>query len=341
MRSIGLTGWNRDRNASGGRLKARRLLAAGLLAASLTACGSDAADMQSESATVTEDSAAAYDMADTGIYEARTAVYEEESAAEEGAEQITEAAATDRKLIKTVNISAETEDFDSLLSGLEEQITALGGYIEDLSVYNRNNYSAYEEEGRYLRYAGMTARIPADNLDSFLTQVDEQSNIVSRSESVSDVTLQYVDLESHKQALLTEQDRLMELLEEAETVEDIIAIESRLSEVRYEIESMESQLRTYDNKIDYSTVYLSLEEVEHYTPGEDAGVMERIRSGFLESLRGVGTGICDLAVWLVIHLPYLLAWAIVIGAAVFLCRIIRKRRRRKKQAQTTEEERKE
>ena len=69
------------------------------------------------------------------------------------------------------------------------------------------------------------------------------------------MTLQYVDLESHKKALTTEQDRLIELMEQAETVEDIITIEGRLSEVRYQLESMESQLRTYDNKIDYSTVY--------------------------------------------------------------------------------------
>lgn len=179
-----------------------------------------------------------------------------------------------------------------------------------------------DSDTAYLRYGGLTVRIPKENLEIFLSKVGEQSNIVSRSESVSDVTLQYVDLESHKKALVTEQNRLLELMEQAETVEDIISIESRLSEVRYQIESMESQLRTYDNKIDYSTVYLSIEEVERYTPSEDISTGERIKNGFLESLEGVGTGISNFAVWFVIHIPYLVVWVIIIAVIVFiLCKL--------------------
>ena len=182
----------------------------------------------------------------------------------------------------------------------------------------------------------MTIRIPKENLDTFLSEMDEQSNIVSRSESVSDVTLQYVDLESHKKALLTEQSRLLELMEQAETVEDIITIESRLSEVRYQIESMESQLRTYDNKIDYSTVYLSVDEVERYTPGDDISTGERIREGFLDSLRGVGNGFKNFGIWFVINLPYLIVWAVLIVAAIFIFCKIRKhtaKRRAKRKAE--------
>ena len=95
----------------------------------------------------------------------------------------------------------------------------------------------------------MTARIPAKRLDEFVQRVGEQSNITNKEERVEDVTLQYVDLESRKKALATEQDRLLELLEKAESVEDIISIEARLSDVRYELESMESQLRTLNNQI--------------------------------------------------------------------------------------------
>ena len=41
---------------------------------------------------------------------------------------------------------------------------------------------------------------------------------------------------------------------------------NRLSEVRYQLESIESQLRTFDNRIDYSTVYLYIDEVEVFSP---------------------------------------------------------------------------
>ena len=313
------------------------VLTAGLLAAALTGCGSGSADKASMAASESYMNSAYSASADAGIYEeySEDAVYEEAAMESgDGSGQITEQAATDRKLIKTVNISAETEQFDSLLVNVEKQVTALGGYIEEMSRYNRNNSYYYDSDVTNLRCASMTIRIPREKLDTFLSEVDEQSNIISRSESVSDVTLQYVDLESHKKALLTEQNRLLELMEQAVTVEDIITIESRLSEVRYQIESMESQLRTYDNKIDYSTVYLSIDEVERYTPGDDISVGERIREGFLESLRGVGNGFKNFGIWFVINLPYLIVWALLIVAAIIiLCKLHKhtvKRRAKKK-----------
>ena len=316
------------------------VLAAGLLAAALTGCGSGSTDKAAVATAEMAYEDSAYNLSsDAGIYEEYSEAdeYEEASAESgEGIGQTTGQAAADRKLIKTVNISAETEQFDSLLANVEKQVTALGGYIEEMSRYNRNN-SYYADSGvAHLRYASMTIRIPKENLDTFLSEMDEQSNIVSRSESVSDVTLQYVDLESHKKALLTEQNRLLELMEQAETVEDIITIESRLSEVRYQIESMESQLRTYDNKIDYSTVYLSVDEVERYTPGDDISTGERIREGFLESLRGVGNGFKNFGIWFVINLPYLIVWAVLIVAAIFIFCKIRKhtaKRRAKRKAE--------
>ena len=259
--------------------------------------------------------------------------------AEEPAELQNDALAG-RKLIKNVNMNVETEQFDALVPNLQNQVAALGGYIEDMSSYSRNgNYSSDYIGTKYLRYANMTVRIPQQNLDAFLNEVGEQSNIVSRSESVTDVTLQYVDLESHKKALTTEQDRLLELMEQAQSVEDIITIEGRLSEVRYQIESMESQLRTYDNKIDYSTVYLSIDEVERYTPTEEITTGERVRTGFMDSVKGVGRGIGNFAIWFVINLPYLIVWAIVIVIILLIVRIVIKNivKRRVKKAAAAEQ----
>lgn len=305
-----------------------------LAAALLTACGN--AGNMSAGTYEAPAADAAYDSGG-GIYANESiaqAEYKDLEIAEEEAgvdtPDVPEAAATKRKLIKNVNLSVETEQFDSLVPVIEQRVAALGGYIEEMSSYSRNNEYASGYQGtRYFRYASMTVRIPRENLEAFLEEVGEQSNVVSRSESVTDVTLQYVDLESHKKALLTEQDRLLELMEQAETVEDIIAIEGRLSEVRYQIESMEAQLRTYDNKIDYSTVYLSIDEVEHYSPAEDATTGERIRNGFMESVEGVGRGFRNSAIWFVIHIPYLLVWAVVIAIVAFAVRVIIKRSRKK------------
>ncbi len=304
---------------------------AALLAASILAACGGADKMSAESYEAPADNMA-FDSGG-GIYTNESvpaAEYEdiETTEAEEGidAPEMPESAVPDRKLIKNVNMNVETEQFDSLLPVIEQRVAALGGYIEEMSSYSRNNeYDSGYRGTKYFRYASITARIPREKLEAFLDEIGEQSNVVSRSESVTDVTLQYVDLESHKKALLTEQDRLLELMEQAETVEDIIAIEGRLSEVRYQLESMEAQLRTYDNKIDYSTVYLSIDEVEHYSPAEGASAGERIRSGFMESVEGVGRGFQNFAVWFVINLPYLLVWAVLIGIVVLVVRAVIRR----------------
>lgn len=324
------------------------VLATGLLAAGMTACGSgtlsantkeqayesaaadtaayDGGSMPSGGAGVTESMA---------VYDDVAEIAEEEPAYEEGAlaTEVPENAVQERKLIKTVNISAETESFDALIPELQGQVESLGGYIESISVYDINSYYV-EEHLEKQRAADMTARVPKEKLDGFLARVGEQTNVTSRSESVEDVTLQYVDLESHKKALLTEQERLMELLGEAESVEDIIAIEGRLSEVRYQLESMESQLRTYDNRIDYSTVYLYVTEVRKYTPSVDASAGQRIANGFVKSLEDIGYGIRDFAIGFVINIPYIILWGVIIILAVLVWRRVRKVWKKKKQKET-------
>lgn len=233
---------------------------------------------------------------------------------------------TGRKLIKTVDMSVETKDFDGMLAGLKQQIAEAGGYVENMNTYNGSIYSG---SGR-TRSSDMTVRIPEEKLDAFLGEVNQLGNVIRRSDSVEDVTLTYVDLESHKKALETESARLLELLEKAETVEDIITIEQRLSDVRYQIESMESQLRTYDNKISYSTVYLSIQEVEVLTPVVQETTWERISGGFMESLSDVGNGFKEFFIWLIVKSPILVIWAAIIAAIIWIIIKCDKRRQRKR-----------
>lgn len=223
-------------------------------------------------------------------------------------------------------MEVETEEFDTLLSKVEKKVNALGGYIESSYTYNGSSYY-----GSRSRDASMTIRIPAEKLDDFLSEVAESSNVISRNDSVTDVTLQYVDLESHKKVLLAEQDRLLELMEQVETIEDIIALESRLSEVRYQLESMESQLRTYDNQISYSTIYLNINEVTKLTPVKEQSTWEKISTGFVDSLYGVGAGLMNFIIRLIINLPYLVLWAVVILVIVLIIKMIRKSMKKRKE----------
>lgn len=289
-----------------------------VLLLSVSGCGSAGSKYESAD-TAASATMAAEEAWDGGIYE-NAAMMDEEAKAEYEEGQAAESVQDQsRKLIKNVDMSVETEEFDLLLKNVERKVEELGGYVEQSNVYNGSYTSNYRS-----RSANITARIPAQNLDLFITDVAEQSNVIRKNESVEDVTLQYVDLESHKKALLAEQESLLSMLEQAETIEDIIAINEQLTDVRYRIESMESQLRTYDNKINYSTVYLDVEEVEQYEPYVPKSTSERISEGFVKNLRRVGNGIANFFIELIIALPIIVTAAVVVGIfALILYALIR------------------
>ena len=232
---------------------------------------------------------------------------------------------TDRKLIKTVDLNAETEDLDALLEAVTQRVTELGGYVENQRVYNGSAYSS-----RRSRSASMTIRIPADMLEGFVDHVASHTNIVSRYVNVDDVTLAYVATESRVAALETEQARLLELMAKAETVSDLLEVEARLTDVRYELESVTTQMNVLKNQVSYGTVNLNVDEVVEYTPVEEETFWQRISGGFMDSLRGIGDGIVECTVFVLANLPYLLLIGAGVAAIVFLVkRSIRKRKAKK------------
>ena len=302
------------------------LLSLALLAVLLTGCGSAGKSAASYDSGMVE-----YAVSDEAAMAPAEGAAMKNSATDTGSTQLPQ----NRKWIVTVNLTAETDDLDALRSALDEKIAALNGYVEDQSVYNGSIY----DSGRRYRSANLTVRIPADSIDAFLQDVGGLANIVRQNKSIEDVTLSYVATESRLKALETEEARLLELLSQAETMTDLLEIEARLSEVRSELENYASQKRLYDNQIDYATVYLSIEEVQEYTPTEEPSLWERIRDGFKDNLEGVGEGLLDVLVWFIVSIPTLVVLAVVVLILVLIVRRIRRRRKAKKTAkqQKTEE----
>ena len=222
-----------------------------------------------------------------------------------------------QKLIRRVNIDAETEDLEVLLAELTAQIGALDGYIENQELYNGSAQASYRH-----RSANLTVRIPADKLDSFVQQVKGVSNVVSYNESQEDVTLTYVSTESRIKALETEQERLLELLAQAQNMSDLLEIEARLTDVRYELESVTSQLLVLANKVDYATVRLYISQVKEYTEVEEQTVWQRITTGFKGNLKDLGESLVDFFVWVVTYSPQLvLAAVLIVGGSALLRRL--------------------
>lgn len=237
--------------------------------------------------------------------------------------------AANRKLIRRLSLSVETENYPELLSKIDAQVRACGGYVENMEASTR--YSSTT------RYANLTIRVPADQLDSFAGFVGEVSNVVYRTESNEDITTTYVDTQSRRDALKTEHDRLLELLAEAENLSEVLEIESRLTDVRYQLQSIESQLRTYDNLVDYATVSLTVNEVKVYTDTEEKGFWEELGDGFIDSLKGVWNFLKNAFSFCIIALPYLLLISIV-PLTVLIIVLVGCKKRKARKAQESKEE---
>jgi len=226
-----------------------------------------------------------------------------------------------RKLIRNISMNVETNEFETLLSNLQSKITQLGGYVEqsDMSGSRQDRMGNPDP-----RFANMTVRVPVNQIDSFIDTVETNGNVTNKSESTQDVTLQYSDLESRKKSLEIEQEKLWEFLEKAESVDTVITLQQRLSEIRYQLESMESQLKLYDNQVEYSTVSLSIWEVTTFTPIAPESAGTRISNGLTSNLKLFKNVVLNLTIGIITTIPFWFPIAAVISAIIFF------RRRRKK-----------
>lgn len=230
-----------------------------------------------------------------------------------------------RKWIITIDMNVETEDLDSLMTDLDQKIKALNGYVEDQNIHNGSSYAS-----RRYRSANLTVRIPDEKVDQFTDEISGLANVVNQNLRREDITLKYVSTSSRVTALETEEARLLELLAKADNMTDLLEIEARLTDVRYELENHASQLRLYDNQIDYATIYLYIDEVQEYTPVEEPTFFERIKITFSDSLEGLGDGIVNITVFLVGNSPYLLTLGVVAFLAIRLVKRRGKISRKKK-----------
>ena len=170
------------------------------------------------------------------------------------------------KIIYSANVSLQSTEFDKAVSTLDQMIASMGGFVESSNVYGDTCYNDDGTTRIINRWAYYTARVPAKNFEAFLTQTSGIGNVISTSRNAENVTSQYTDYEARLSSLNTQEERLLAMLEKAEDVDTLVALEARLGDVRYEIESIERNLRNLDMQISYSTVSISLQEVEIYTP---------------------------------------------------------------------------
>ena len=160
------------------------------------------------------------------------------------------------KVITTIDLQFESTEFDESNEELNKIIEKHQGYVE---------YSNISFSSRNYRNGDYVIRVPKGNVQNFKTALNTVGNKTRESLNKQDVTKQYTDTESRLRALEVKEKRILALMEKATKIEDIIALETQLSEIIYEKEKLQSSLMDLDDKVDFSTINLYIQEVEKIT----------------------------------------------------------------------------
>ncbi len=224
--------------------------------------------------------------------------------------------AKSRKMIFRASVQLETTEFETTASAISALVESYGGYISNSSLGDR---------GSNYRWAEYSIRIPSENFAPFLNQVGNLCHETWRNTSQDDITESYYDVDGRLQTQKIKLARLQKLLEQAENMEDIITLESAISETEWAIEDLSGTLRHFDDQVAYSTVTVQLAEVYKYSNVEDAPMSygQRLASSFRNGLRSFGETIEDITVDLAYSWTFLLVLAVII---IVIVRIVRRRR---------------
>ena len=233
----------------------------------------------------------------------------------------------DRKIITTVNERVETENYDALIENLKAALAEMGGYFVS------SNYSGNGVESQRTRYASFEIRVPAEKLTEFTGKVGEMGTVLSYTEKADDVTLAYVDITSRISVLEAEETALLAILETAKDTAAIVEIRKSLTDTQADLASLRAQKATYDTLVAYSTVHLTVNEVEH-ARSADRSFFSEVGDGFKASLLGIGRFFRGFAIFLLGSSPVLLLIAAFGVGIFFLVRTIVRRAPKKEKTQS-------
>lgn len=222
-----------------------------------------------------------------------------------------------RKLIYTAGLVVESREYDACMAGVEGIIARYGGYVESSQSYGVPETNAYAAG----RTAVITMRMPIGQYGAALAELEGLGNVLSKNEFTEDVSRQYVDTDARNKTLMLQREKLYELLEKADTMENIIALQNAITDLTTQIEQMTAQLRFWDDKVAYSSITVEVREI--VTPKSvepaDPDLGTRANGALYKTLNAMREGAEDFAVGFVGFLPWL---ALLLAAAGICCAIV-------------------
>ena len=237
------------------------------------------------------------------------------------------------KIIYSAIADIETISFDETIDMVYDMLLFNNGFVESSYVGGKNYAQTYTKAQTY-RTANFTLRIPKDRFMTVTSGLNELGHVTSLRSNSENITMQFVDTESRLASYRVQEERLLAMLAKADEISDMLTIESNLSTVRYNIESLTSNLKNWQSKVDYSTLTIFIKEVEEYTDIESDEIEQtywvEIVEGFKTTGKSVAAFFANAFKWMIIYLPIIAIISIITIIAVFLGRRFVKTSKRKK-----------
>lgn len=236
----------------------------------------------------------------------------------------TTASQAGNKIILSGSIQMETLKYEDTVKAISDYVSSIGGYSENSTIQGSGITSG---DTVPLRHASFVFRIPKDNFTGFFTGVKGFGTITSQQMSGKDVTETYTDTTAKVNALKVEEQRLLDLTKQAGQLSDVLQLEKEIANVRQQIDSLTTQLKTMDNQVTYSTVSVNVQEVDQpksVAPAKSKGLFQRMGYNFTESMKNLWTVTQDCLVFIVTVFPFLVAIGILVVIVFYIRRGVRK-----------------
>ena len=305
-------------------MKKRKLAAITILAAALclSGCGGSsssngayykeqAAGSSYEESYAREDAMMA---AEAESADAAAGDYAEDYTADGGENDSALRAQDGQKIVYTGNLRIQTLEYDKSAASIRQKIKEAGGFSESESERDNNyNWYSYNGGNGSTRYLDITARIPSEKFESFINSLSGDGKIMNRSVNAENISQVYANKETYKKSLEIEQQRLLEMMDKAQTIEEMITVESRLSEVERQLNVYKTDLAQMDKDVEYSTIYISLEEVKRYS--EETHTLtfsEELKYAFDDAISSFKNFCEDVVLFVVRGFPFLIIFVIIL-----------------------------
>ncbi len=219
----------------------------------------------------------------------------------------------DRKIIKNGYMTLEVDDIPEAIADITRVANELNGYV----------VSSDQSGAKDITYGRIAIRVPSDSFNEALDKLRKLAvRVPNESTSSQDVTEEYTDLQAQLRNLEATEAQYLELLQKAETVEDILAVQRELSNVRGQIEQIKGRIQYLERTSDMALIDVNLQKTQAID-GTGWNALETLKSA-VRGLASFGKALANIAIWLAIFSP---VWIIILVVVLYFTRWRKKKAR--------------